>query len=759
MFLCMFGIVLGIINPPTNLRAQISGAGYNASRTFTTSLSGGAQDIGLNFASHISWHQIAWTVTGAPGSCTVSVDSAPDGITWAVGGVITGQTCTSNGGSALVNTASAPPWIRLNVSALSASATIIVYYTGWAYNPNGNATPTNVAQAAGATADAKLATAIAALPAGGGVLDMGGFQGNTNWASQPTLATSNVTILIPDGVVFLPTSASIPGFITITGQNDHIKCANRSTLVMDWSAFNVTGGTASSIISVTGTAISGLTVEGCHMRGDRIAAGVANAADTGVGQQCIRVFPGAANYNQNIYIYDNYVEQCGSFGINVNASSNVYVERNDIVQTSGAGLQINSGSIASQEYRGWFVRNNTSYDDNTANLAGTAHLNLINPNFATSTVVDLQITGNDVYNDIAGGDGAGNAKICNNANSATSTGCFQGIEVNNVSDILIANNHLRNMNGEAISTVNGGGRFIIADNDCSLAGANVNTTPSTVTTAGAGCILLFYSANNITNQQVSVHDNHIFDSGYCVGMTLGATVAVTTVLEGPVDIHDNECKPLTQAVIRGYRLTNLTGTNCTGALCTYTMTNVKVHNNTFTGWSTSCADFTDEIGGNTGNPQVYDNDCITGNASVAGAGGLRAPFTTSGYCNSNFPLSTAATYPLYPFQTAINTDACGTIGTALQTMRSAVAAPMGVCTIAVNTGGPGATAAVTVTFNDVTKTTSATTTVGAGNNNNTPYTPVTLTGGIAIGDAYDITVTLGATEVAFATPRVMVNCW
>ena len=188
------------------------------------------------------------------------------------------------------------------------------------------------------------------------------------------------------------------------------------------------------------------------------------------------------------------------------------------------------------------------------------------------------------------------------------------------------------------------------------------------------------------------------------------------------------------------------------------MTNVKVHNNTFTGWSTSCADFTDEIGGNTGNPQVYDSDCVVGNASVAGAGGLRPPFNTSGYCQGAFSV-TAGTYAIEPFFGAavLATNACASAVAGASNMRSSVAAPLGVCTIAVN-AGTAATNSVTVTFNDVTKSTSGTATIASTNANNSPYTPVTLAGGIAIGDAYNITVTVGATD-AFATPRVDAHCW
>jgi hypothetical protein len=114
------------------------GAGYQASRVLTP-VSAAFQDIALLQNSLIAYHQIFWTVTGAPAGCTVSIDSAPDGVTWTVGGVIAGQTCTSNGSSAVTGPVTSP-YIRLNISALSGGAapTVQLTYEGWAFNPAGS---------------------------------------------------------------------------------------------------------------------------------------------------------------------------------------------------------------------------------------------------------------------------------------------------------------------------------------------------------------------------------------------------------------------------------------------------------------------------------------------------------------------------------------------------------------------------------------------------------------------------------------------
>lgn len=111
------------------------GNGFNASRTYVANVA--APDIGQQQASKISYHQLAWTVSGAPAGCTVALDSSADGISWTAGGIITGQTCTSNGSSSIVNAIA--QFVRINVTALSGGTAPIVNvnYTGWTYNPAG----------------------------------------------------------------------------------------------------------------------------------------------------------------------------------------------------------------------------------------------------------------------------------------------------------------------------------------------------------------------------------------------------------------------------------------------------------------------------------------------------------------------------------------------------------------------------------------------------------------------------------------------
>lgn len=113
------------------------GAGFNAAFTFIASAVSASS--GYQQASKIIYHQIAWTITGAPAACTVAVDSSIDGVSWTAGGIIAGQTCTSTGSSAVTNANAA--FIRVNVTALSggSSPILTVNYTGWSYNPSGGA--------------------------------------------------------------------------------------------------------------------------------------------------------------------------------------------------------------------------------------------------------------------------------------------------------------------------------------------------------------------------------------------------------------------------------------------------------------------------------------------------------------------------------------------------------------------------------------------------------------------------------------------
>lgn len=107
------------------------GNGYNSAQLviFTTPTSGSA----VTQRSLMLYHQIKWTPVAAS-ACAVQVDSSPDGISWTSGGIITTQTCTSVGNSAVV--AAQANFLRITVTSFTGT-TVSVQYEGWAYNPSG----------------------------------------------------------------------------------------------------------------------------------------------------------------------------------------------------------------------------------------------------------------------------------------------------------------------------------------------------------------------------------------------------------------------------------------------------------------------------------------------------------------------------------------------------------------------------------------------------------------------------------------------
>jgi hypothetical protein len=84
-------------------------------------------------ASGVNWHNIIWTTSGTVSTCSVQVDSSADGVTWSAGGVITSQTCTSNGNSTYVNVVAS--YIRVNLTVLTGGGSVNVTWTGYGANP------------------------------------------------------------------------------------------------------------------------------------------------------------------------------------------------------------------------------------------------------------------------------------------------------------------------------------------------------------------------------------------------------------------------------------------------------------------------------------------------------------------------------------------------------------------------------------------------------------------------------------------------
>jgi trimeric autotransporter adhesin len=100
-------------------------------------------DTAINLVNTaIAYHKLTWSVSGTVSACTVALDSSPDGTTWTAGGVITGQTCTSNGSSAVVNMA--VNYVRIDMTALTivGGASVTVTWDGYTSNPGGGGSGT-----------------------------------------------------------------------------------------------------------------------------------------------------------------------------------------------------------------------------------------------------------------------------------------------------------------------------------------------------------------------------------------------------------------------------------------------------------------------------------------------------------------------------------------------------------------------------------------------------------------------------------------
>jgi hypothetical protein len=174
--------------------AQPQGSGFNAFRQYISSAV--APDVGLQQNALIKYHQLLWTVTGAPAACTVALDSSVDGVSWTAGGAIAGQTCTSNGQSAITGIVQVN-YVRINLTAFSggSSPTITVNYEGWAYNPSGGGSGT-------VSANSGSAGAIGVYAAAGGSTTIG--PDTTLNDSGTVLTYSGTNVVIPVGTAAQP---------------------------------------------------------------------------------------------------------------------------------------------------------------------------------------------------------------------------------------------------------------------------------------------------------------------------------------------------------------------------------------------------------------------------------------------------------------------------------------------------------------------------------------------------------------------------
>lgn len=256
MLACMAAV--GVLFFPSPGSGQ--GTGYNAYRNF---VSGSVTpDIGLQQNSLIKYHQLIWTVTGSPASCTVALDSSTDGVSWSAGGIITNQTCTTNGNSTITGLAQAN-YVRINVTALSAGGSLNVNYEGWAFNPSGAGNGT-------VTANNVVAGAMAIYPAAAA----------STTVSPDTAISSNNAGILTIGVAGAANSGSI-NYLGSASGNIQMGCTNATCT--QWGGNNVINAgkyTTNGNCAAAGTAANPSVVTCAAATSGSVACNVAASAGT-----------------------------------------------------------------------------------------------------------------------------------------------------------------------------------------------------------------------------------------------------------------------------------------------------------------------------------------------------------------------------------------------------------------------------------------------------------------------------------------------
>jgi|GEM_PF-4105707 len=495
---------------------------------------------------------------------------------------------------------------------------------------------------AGATADVKINAATALVPAGGTV-DCRGLTGAQTIAANVNLNSPNVKYIFADGATFTPNAANL-GFIG-TANGIEIECGGAGGTVFDWSGQKSDGLHPIVSFNPAGTTnISNIRIHHCTFIGDRILT-----MDAHSPTPCILLQSKHAPQS-NIFVEDNFVQNCGGGGIGVTNYSTAYVRRNQVTQSSGIGIQWNTASTGAAElYREIEISDNILYDDNTGNVTAVGAILVGNigtqpPAIAVQGVV---VRGNVVKNDIIGGDGNGNAFLCNVTKDATATGCGPTLQINNVNFVSILDNIVENVQQECISFT--ASDVIVRGNRLNLCGGTKTAGLTTITTASAGGILVFMANTPNTTQNVLIDANHITDTGYGVGALLGVGVATDADVLLNVTISNNVIAKLNQGVIRGIDIDNRSlSTNCGGGTrqCNFTLTNMNILNNTvynatLQAYSLQPVSTPSSMGGA---PNLASNiGNLASAAVVANCGSSSSPASCSGAASGSVALATGGT--------------------------------------------------------------------------------------------------------------------
>lgn len=115
-----------------SLYGQAQSPSYVLTQNFTTTGTSVSDNLIGNGAA---FHKLTWNVSGTVSGCTVALDSSADGVSWSAGGVITGQTCTTNG--TITSSSTIVNYVRINMTAFTGTGSVSVIDQGYVNNPAG----------------------------------------------------------------------------------------------------------------------------------------------------------------------------------------------------------------------------------------------------------------------------------------------------------------------------------------------------------------------------------------------------------------------------------------------------------------------------------------------------------------------------------------------------------------------------------------------------------------------------------------------
>lgn len=127
---------------PSTTNAQSVAYAYQAVNRFV-GVSGNycGQAASCNIiGSGAAFHQLTWNVSGTLATCTITVDSSSDNVSWSTGGVITVQTCTANPGAPILSASVVPNYVRMTITE-TGTGTLSPSLTGFINAPAGGGGP------------------------------------------------------------------------------------------------------------------------------------------------------------------------------------------------------------------------------------------------------------------------------------------------------------------------------------------------------------------------------------------------------------------------------------------------------------------------------------------------------------------------------------------------------------------------------------------------------------------------------------------